>query len=89
MDGTGNWRPQSPSVNQDYYSCLKEAQQGYSQGGLFTSESGAKTNCNLLASCMSARGYGRRRESALEVLSDVVLFPIYWMAAIGGTCFFG
>ena len=87
IDNSGNWRPHDSGTNSSFYTCLQQAQQGHSEASLLSGSSGMKTNCQLLGSCMRAQGYQRRREPAWEMVTDVILSPIYFISMMGGACF--
>ena len=96
---TGNWQPQSSSLDKDYYQCEREAQQGYSSasatvnpsGGSGFARSGAKTNYGLLSSCMKAQGYSKRAATTTETVLALVFSPIWLpfvvLAWMGGADF--
>jgi len=84
IENVKNWRPQTTFTQNDYDQCFKGSQFPPSpkRAGF-----GSDIYCDHLLFCMRACGYELRSESVLEMASDVILLPIWFFSAMGGSCF--
>lgn len=88
-----NWTPQNGAVSGSYHECLLQAQQpsssafvGGSRYGVYgRADASAKTNKELLCSCMGSKGYALRRATTTEVVVGLSLSPVWVPFSLLGT----
>jgi hypothetical protein len=81
-----NYRPQTYDMRQAYYRCLHESQQDQAsfyaganqQFGSAYAQAGAKTNNDMLLSCMNAAGYDLRTPSKVETWTTALTSPLWF-----------
>jgi hypothetical protein len=81
-----NWRPETPSIDNDFKKCWAQAQEKLVPNPLGPGAS-AYPQCRVLALCLESHGYYVRDESLFELASDFILFPVYGLANGFGACF--